>query len=229
MKPANKRLLVKLAGAATLLGVLITITRITGLAEYLNPGEMGNLEDWIEGLGPAAPLIFIAVYAAAALAFLPGTPLTLIAGLAFGPFWGTVWGLTGATAGATLAFLSGRYVARDAVESWAEGSERLRQLDEKVERQGWRILVVTRLVPLFPFNLQNYAYGVTRIKLGTYVMVSAICMMPGVAIYAFAGGSLTSGGITRAFVYLGIAAVFFVLVSMISTRLKKRLLDQKED
>ncbi|WP_162924432.1 TVP38/TMEM64 family protein [Rubrobacter indicoceani] len=222
-------MLVKLVGAATLLGVLIIITRSTGLAEYLNPGEMGNFEDWIEGLGPAAPLIFIAVYAAAAVAFLPGTPLTLIAGLAFGPFWGTVWALTGAIAGATLAFLSGRYVARDAVESWAEGSERLRQLDEKVERQGWRILVVTRLVPLFPFNLQNYAYGVTRIKLGTYVTVSAICMTPGVAIYAFAGGSLTSGGITRAFVYLGIAAVFFVLVSMISTRLKKRLLDQKED
>lgn len=164
MKPANKSLLVKLVGAATLLGVLIIITRSTGPAEYLNPGELGDLEDWIEGLGPAAPLIFIAVYAAAAVAFLPGTPLTLIAGLAFGPFWRTLWALTGATAGATLAFLSGRYIARDAVESWAEGSECLRRLDEKVERQGWRILVVTRLVPLFPFNLQSCVYGVTRIK-----------------------------------------------------------------
>ncbi len=229
MTPANKRLLVKLTSAAALLGMLIVITRVTGLAQYLSLEEIGRLEDWIESLGPVAPLVFITVYAAAAVVFLPGTPLTLLAGLAFGPFWGTVWALSGATAGATLAFLSGRYIARGAVESWAEGSEPLKRLDEKVERQGWRILVITRLVPLFPFNLQNYAYGLTNIKLGTYITVSAICMTPGVAIYAVAGGSLTSGDLTKAFVYLGIAAVFFVLVSLISRRLKKRFLDQPED
>jgi uncharacterized membrane protein YdjX (TVP38/TMEM64 family) len=229
MKPVNKRLLVKLVGAAALLGALATATRVTGLAEYLSLEEVGRLEGWIESLGPAAPLIFIIVYAAATVAFLPGTPLTLIAGLAFGPFWGTVWALDGATAGATLAFLAGRYVARGAVESWAEGSERLKRLDEKVERQGWRILVVTRLVPLFPFNLQNYAYGITQIKLGTYITASAICMTPGVAIYAFAGGSLASAGLAKASIYLSIAAIFFVLVSLLSNRLKKRFLGQRKD
>ena len=156
------------------------------------------------------------------MAFLPGTPLTLLAGLAFGPVLGTLYVMIGATAGLTLAFLVARYAARGLVASWVQENERLGRLDGEVGRQGWRILVVTRLVPLFPFNLQNYAYGLTRIGLGTYVLVSAACIVPGVVVYTFAGGSVTSGNLTRTFVLLGIAAGIFVLLSLIPGWLRRR-------
>ncbi len=158
--------------------------------------------------------MFIAIYVVATVAFLPGTPLSLLAGLVFGPVFGTLWAVIGATIGATLAFLVCRYAARGLVEGWTSNNERLKRLDEGVERQGWRMLLITRLVPLFPFNLQNYAYGLTKIGLATYVLVTAVCIVPGVAVFTFAGGSLASArqDPTTTFVYLGVAAVLFVAV-----------------
>ncbi|MEJ7842131.1 MAG: VTT domain-containing protein, partial [Rubrobacter sp.] len=110
------------------------------------------------------------------------------------------------------------------VEGWTANNERVKKLDEGVERQGWRMLLVTRLVPLFPFNLQNYAYGITKIRLGTYVLLTAVCIILGAAVYTFAGGSLASAqqDLTRTFVYLGIAAVFFVAVSLVPGWIQRR-------
>lgn len=202
--------------------VVILVLRATGLTNYLSLDNLARLRDYVESFGPAAPLVFIFGYAAATVAFLPGTPLTLLAGLAFGPVTGTVYVVVGATIGLTLAFLVARYVARGLVSSWVEENERMKRLDAEVGRQGWRILLITRLVPLFPFNLQNYAYGLTRIRLGTYVLVSAICIVPGTTAYTFAGGSVTSGDLTRTFIYLGVAALFFVLLSLIPGWLRRR-------
>lgn len=214
--------LIRLAVLVLALAAIIVVVRLTGLTSLLSLDNLGRLRDYIEGFGPAAPLVFILGYAVATVAFLPGTPLTLLAGLAFGPVLGTLYVMVGATMGLTLAFLVARYAARGLVASWVEENERLQRLDGEVERQGWRILVITRLVPLFPFNLQNYAYGLTKIGLGTYVLVSAICITPGVIAYTFAGGSVTSGDLTRTFIYLGIAAVFFVLLSLIPGWLRRR-------
>jgi uncharacterized membrane protein YdjX (TVP38/TMEM64 family) len=118
----------------------------------------------------------------------------------------------------------GRYAARDLVEGWTAKYERVRKLDEGVERQGWQMLLITRLVPVFPFNLQNYAYGITKIGLGTYVLLTAVCIVPGAAAYTFAGGSLASAGQdpTRTFVYLGVAAVFFIAVSLVPGWIRNR-------
>jgi uncharacterized membrane protein YdjX (TVP38/TMEM64 family) len=202
------------------------LARITGFTEYLRPGNLGLLRDWISGLGAAGPVVFIAGYALATVAFLPGTPLTLLAGLLFGPIVGGTYAFSGAMIGAVLAFLVARYAARDLVDSWMRKNERLRRLDAGVERQGWRMLVITRLVPVFPFNLQNYAYGLTRVRLGTYTLVSGLCIVPGVAVYAFAGGSLGSlsagGDLTRVFIYLGVAAVIFVALSFVPGILRHR-------
>ena len=214
--------LIRLAVLGAGLVALVVIVRTTGLAGLIRLENLGRLRDFVEGFGPAAPLIFILGYAIATAAFLPGTPLTLLGGLAFGPVFGTIYVVVGATTGLTLAFLVARYAARGLIASWVEENDRLRKLDGEVERQGWRILVVTRLVPLFPFNLQNYAYGLTRIGLGTYVLVSAVCIIPGVVAYTFAGGSVTSGDLTRTFVFLGIAAIFFVLLSLIPGWLRRR-------
>jgi uncharacterized membrane protein YdjX (TVP38/TMEM64 family) len=194
--------------------VVIVVVRATGLTDYLSLDNLARLRDYVESFGPVAPLVFIVGYAGATVAFLPGTPLTLLAGLAFGPVMGAVYAVAGATIGLTLAFLIARYAARGLVVSWIEAG-RMKRLDTEVGRQGWRILLITRLVPIFPFNLQNYAYGLTRIRLLTYVLVSAICIVLGTVVYTFAGGSITSGDLTRTFVYLGVAAVFFVILSFI--------------
>ena len=110
------------------------------------------------------------------------------------------------------------------MEGWTSNNVRLKKLDEGVERQGWRMLLITRLVPLFPFNLQNYAYGLTKIGLATYVLLTAVCIVPGAAVYTFAGGSLASAGRdpTRTFVYLGVAAVLFVAVSLVPGLIRRR-------
>ena len=224
--------------ALILLIVAIAVAaRATGLTEYLRPENLGVLRQWISSLGPAGPIVFILGYAVATVAFLPGTPLTLLGGILFGALLGAVYAALGATIGLTLAFLLARYAARDLVASRVQRNERLRRLDEGVERQGWRILVLTRLVPVFPFNLQNYAYGLTRIGLATYALVSGICILPGVAVYAFAGGSLgtlsAGGDLSRVFVYLGLAAVIFVALSLLPGFIRRRYsspeLDENRD
>ena len=214
----------RLIGMGFALLLALCAARLTGLAEYISLDGLNDLRDWIDSFGVVAPVVFIVIYVVATVAFLPGAPLSLLAGLVFGAAWGTVWTVIGATLGATLAFLIGRYAARGLVESWTASNERVRKLDEGVEKHGWRMLLITRLVPLFPFNLQNYAYGLTRIGVGSYVSLTALCIVPGVIVYTFAGGSLASAreDLTRTFAYLGVAAVFFVLVSLIPGWLRRR-------
>ena len=223
--PANrKRNWGKLVGIGFALAAVVVVARFTSLTGYLSLDGLDRLRDWIDGFGAVAPIVFIAIYVVATVAFLPGAPLSLLAGLVFGPVFGTMWAVIGATIGATLSFLVGRYAARGLVEGWTANNERVKRLDEGVERQGWRMLLITRLVPVFPFNLQNYAYGITRIGLGTYVLLTAVCIIPGAAVYTFAGGSLASAqqNLTRTFVYLGVAAVFFVVISLIPGRVQRR-------
>lgn len=220
----RNRGIVRLVVSVVILAALVAIARIIGLTDYVSLNNLGELREDIERLRMAAPLVFIAAYVGVSVALLPAAPLTFLAGLVFGPIWGAVYALIGATTGATMAFLIGRYAARNMVEAWVERNERLRKLDEGVERHGWRMLAITRLVPVFPFNLQNYVYGLTKIGLGAYVLVSGICMAPGVIAYAFAGGSLSAAGgdLRKTFLYLSVAAIFFVLVSLIPGWIKRR-------
>ncbi len=214
----------KLIGVAVVLFLAILAARLTGVTEYIGLDSLNSLRDWINGFGVVAPVVFITIYVVATVAFVPGAPLSLLAGLVFGAVWGTLWTVIGATLGSTLAFLIGRYAARGLVESWTADNPRIRKLDEGVEKHGWRMLLITRLVPLFPFNLQNYAYGLTRIGVGTYVLLTGTCILPGVIVYTFAGGSLASArdDLTRTFAYLGVAAVVFVIVSLIPGWLRRR-------
>lgn len=224
-KPSRrKKTIGKTAGIGITLLAIVVVAYFTGLLNYLSLDNLNVLRDWIDGFGAIAPVVFIALYAVAVVAFLPATPLTLLAGLVFGAVWGTLWTWIGATIGLTLAFLMGRYAARGLVDSWKENNERVRKLDEGVEKNGWRMLLITRLVPVFPFNLQNYAYGLTSMRFVTYVLVSGICILPGVIVYTFAGGSLAAAqeNLYTTFFYLGIAAVFLVLISLIPNWLKRR-------
>ncbi len=147
--------------------------------------DAAALESWLQGFGILAPAVFIAFYAVGAVLFLPGSVMTLLGGALFGPVWGTIINVSGATIGATIAFLIARYVSADWVARKAGG--RLGRLIEGVEAEGWRFVALTRLVPLVPFNLLNYALGLTRIRLGHYVLTTAVCMIPGGIAYTYLG------------------------------------------
>jgi uncharacterized membrane protein YdjX (TVP38/TMEM64 family)/rhodanese-related sulfurtransferase len=176
MKPGNaSRVALALALAAGLL--LAYANRDALSADALSRG--------LAGAGVWAPLAFIGFYAAATVLFLPGAVLTLAAGALFGAVPGALYSLVGATLGATLAFVIARYLAADWVARKAGG--RLKQLIEGVEAEGWRFVAFVRLVPLFPFNLVNYALGLTRIPLVAYAAASLVCMFPGALAYAWLG------------------------------------------
>lgn len=173
----------KLLPRVVLAGVLLA--GIAAAIYYRDQFNVAALEDWVAQAGALAVVVFVCAYALAAVLFLPGSVFTLAGGALFGPAWGTFYNLTGATLGATLAFLVARYLASDWVERTTGG--RLKKLITGVEQEGWRFVAFTRLVPIFPFNLLNYAFGLTRIKLSHYVIASTICMLPGTLAFTYIG------------------------------------------
>jgi uncharacterized membrane protein YdjX (TVP38/TMEM64 family) len=194
-----------------------------GLHDVVRPERLARLRAAIEAYGAWGPVVYVAGYVVAELLFVPALPLTLLGGLVFGPLWGTVYTWIAATLAAAAAFLVARHLARDTVERWIAGSPRLGRIDAAVEHHGWRILTVTRLVPLFPFNLQNFAYGLTRIPFWTYVGVSSICILPGTVAFTLAGGALSGGGgPSRVLWTLAASAVLLVLVSLVPRWLARR-------
>lgn len=174
----------------------LALVSVIGMAvAWRDRFDVAALQTWVESAGSAAPLVFIALYAAATVLFLPGSVITLAAGVLFGPVWGTLWSLTGATLGAALAFLIARYLGGDWVARRA--GPRLSRLNEGVAAEGWRFIAFVRLVPLFPFNLLNYALGLTRIAFLPYVLASALFMLPGALAFTwlgYAGREALSGG-----------------------------------
>jgi len=211
---------------AILVGVIvlvIVLLRVTGVTDYFSRENIGKLEAAIEALGLWAPLVYMVLYIAACLFFIPGLPITIIAGV-FGAIEGTIYVSIGSTIGASLAFLVARYAMRPMVAQWAENNPTFRRIDNGVKEHGWRMVMITRLVPIFPFNLQNYAYGLTKVPFWTYVLVSWICMLPGTIAYVFAGGSIISGkgDIRKTLGYLAVAAIFFVLLSFLPRLIKKK-------
>jgi uncharacterized membrane protein YdjX (TVP38/TMEM64 family) len=194
-----------------------------GLHEWVRPERLARLRLAIEAYGAWGPVLFVGGYVVAELLFVPALPLTLLGGLVFGAVWGTVYTWIAATLAAALAFLVARHLLRDTVERWMAASPRLTRIDAAVERHGWRILMITRLVPLFPFNLQNFAYGLTGIPFWAYVGVSSICILPGTIAFTLAGGALSTGGGPRRTAWtLAAAACLIVLVSLAPRWLTRR-------
>ncbi|TAF50147.1 MAG: TVP38/TMEM64 family protein [Oscillatoriales cyanobacterium] len=150
----------------------------------------------IHNLGVMAPIVFATIYIVATVAFLPGSVLTLGAGAVFGVVWGSVYVFVAATLGAIAAFLVGRYLVRDWVAAKIAGNPKFAAIDAAVGREGLKIVLLTRLSPIFPFNLLNYAYGVTGVSLRDYA-IGSIGMLPGTIMYVYIGslaGSLATIG-----------------------------------
>lgn len=172
--------------------------------------------------GDMAPLLFVAGYALATVLFLPGSVLTIAGGALFGPVAGTLYSLTGATLGATLAFLAARHLASDWVARRTGG--RLAEFVKGVEAEGWRFVAFVRLVPLLPFNALNYALGLTRISLAQYVVASYLAMLPGAAAYTYLGyaGREAFAG-SDALMRHGLVALALLAAALFLPRLARRL------
>jgi len=184
----NKTLLRGLLG-------LVLLAAVAAAIALRDRFDVAALQAWVEGAGAAGPIVFMALYTLATVLFLPGSVLTLAGGALFGPVWGTLWNLTGATLGAALAFLVARYLGADWVARRA--GPRLSRLNDGVTAEGWRFVAFVRLVPLFPFNLLNYALGLTRIPFVAYVLATWVFMLPGAIAYTwlgFAGREALAGG-----------------------------------
>jgi uncharacterized membrane protein YdjX (TVP38/TMEM64 family)/rhodanese-related sulfurtransferase len=205
-----------------LLGLPI-VTGAVWLALNRDQLDPALIEHAMRSLGPWGPAAHVVLFALATVLFAPGALFALAGGVLFGPVWGTALNLAGATLGATAAFLVARYVAAD----WArrKAGARLDRVIKGVEADGWRFVALMRLVPLVPFNLLNYALGLTRIPVGTYVLTSGICMAPGALAYTWlghAGREAVAGNDTA--IRYGLAALALLATVAFLPRLARRLM-----
>lgn len=205
--------------------VFLAALLITGIGVallYRDLFDAKAIENSIAGAGPLAPLLFGLIYISATVLFLPGSVLTLLGGALFGPVWGTLINLTAATFGAGLAFLISRYIASDWVAKKTGGF--LKRLIVGVESEGWRFVAFVRLVPVFPFNLLNYALGLTKIRFSSYLVTSFICMAPGGFAYTYlgyAGKEAVAGG--EGAIQKGLIAIGLIAATIFLPRLIKRM------
>jgi uncharacterized membrane protein YdjX (TVP38/TMEM64 family) len=213
---------------AALAVALVVFGRSAG--EYL-PGFAA----WVEGLGWWAPTAFIAAYALATVAFVPGSLLTLAAGAIFGVLEGTAIVFVAASLGAVCAFGVSRHLARAAIERRLAGNERFDAVARAVAHDGRKIMLLLRLSPFFPFVLLNYALGLTRVRFGDYV-IACFGMLPGTLLYVYYGAlagevATLAGGATAEkgagyYAVLGIGLVATIAVTTVVTRTARRALDE---
>jgi len=226
-KTGRKGLPLKPVLLVAVLIALVVLGRVFGLGERVE-----DLRGWIDGLGPLGPLAYIGIYIVAVVAAIPGSVITLLAGALFGSVVGVIVVSIGSTLGAGLAFLISRYFARDAARKWIEGKQMFARLDRLTEENGAMVVALTRLTPIFPFNLLNYGFGLTRVSFWTYFFWSWVCMLPFTVVYVVFGDTITKlsaeGGIPWPLVVtLGVSAVFVVVLVKYS---KKKLAEMdKED
>jgi uncharacterized membrane protein YdjX (TVP38/TMEM64 family)/rhodanese-related sulfurtransferase len=211
-----RRLLPRLALA------LLLAAAVTSAALYRDQINLATLDAWLGSLGLWAPLAYVLLFALATVVFVPGAIFAFAGGALFGPFWGSIWNLTGATLGAALAFLVARYLVGDWVARKAGGLAK--RLIDGVDSEGWRFVAFVRLVPLFPFNVTNYALGLTRIPLHHYVLATLVCMAPGAVAYTWLGhaGREAFAGQTDAVRY-GLLALGLIAGIALLPRLIRRL------
>ena len=185
-----------------------------------------SLEGWIVDLGALGVVAFVALYVIATVTLVPASAFTLLAGLAWGP-WGFPLVVVSATLGACAAFLIGRHLARERVKDRVAGNEKLRAVDRAVAEEGWKVVGLLRLSPVFPFGLQNYFFGITEIGFAPYALATFVGIMPGTALYVYLGAIGRGGGggpAQWAFLIAGLVATAAV-VWLVTKRARAALAD----
>jgi len=211
-----------------LMGVVATIIV---LSYVLGIGEkLGALREWIQSLGALGPFVFVLIYTGAVIAALPGSAITIIAGAIFGSVVGVIVVSIASTLGASLAFLIGRYFARDATAKWLSKRETFKKLDDLTEKHGAIVVALVRIVPIFPFNLVNYGFGLTSVRFWTYVLWSWICMLPGTVLYVVGTDAVSQAIIQKKvpWTLVGVVVVVGIILVILAKLARKRLHEEEE-
>lgn len=207
--------------------LLLLIILCLFIASYLFGwiDSLSNLQPWIQQQGIWAPLVFFAVYLLLVIAAIPATPLGVAAGALFGSFYGVVIVSVASTIAASFAFLIARYIAKESVEGWIQRKPRMKRLYELTEKQGFIIVAITRLIPLFPYNLLNYGFGLTKISFRTYVFWTWACMLPGTIVVVVGSDALLTMATTGTIPWLliGILIITVLLLFGITYVVKTRM------
>lgn len=221
---------IKLTAVIVLIVVLIVATFVLPLKSWLV-----RVLTWVQGLGPWAPVFVAAFYIVACVLFLPGSVLTLGAGFLFKVVVGTITVSIGSTLGACAAFIVGRTIGRQWISSKIAANEKFAAIDNAVGKEGFKIVLLTRLSPVFPFNLLNYAFGLTKVSFWRYAFASWLGMLPGTVMYVYFGAGLRSlaaaaagkvetGTAGRIFFWVGLAVT--IAVTLFITQIARRALQQ---
>ena len=225
--PSKSTILRKVLPILVFVGLLFAAFRALPLADWLQ-----SALDWVDALGPWGPVAFIILYALAVVFFFPASVMTLAAGTGFGVVLGSVYVSIASTLGAALAFLVGRHLARKAIQKRIEGNKTFSAIDSAVADEGWKVVGLTRLSPIFPFTLLNYAYGVTKVKFSHYVLASWIGMMPGTILYVYVGSlgkaaASSSGKSPLEWTFYGLGLLATIVVTVYVTKIAKLALNKK--
>jgi len=223
-EPAPSNNSSRIIGFAVILGLLAVAAFTLPIADWLRA-----LAEWIDANRGISWLVFILVYVLATVLILPGSLLTLAAGFLFGLGFGFVLVSVGSVVGACCAFLLGRYFARDWVAEKISGNAKFSALDNAVRDKGFVIVLLTRLSPVFPFSLLNYALGSTAVRFPNYALASWLGMMPGTLLYVWLGSAaqnlteVFSGDVasdSNALLYVGLGAtlVLTILITRFATQ-----------
>lgn len=219
-------------------GVSLAAVAVYAVTAYPARQQLLRFLEWVQDLGPWGAVWVAVIYVPACLLFIPGSLITLGAGFAFGIVWGTIAVSLGSVAGATAAFLAGRTLLRDFVQQQIAHYPRFAAIDRAVAQHGAQIVLLTRLSPIFPFNLLNYAFGLTDVSLRDYVLASWIGMLPGTLMYVYLGsaaksladlaaGRLQTGPGQSLWFFLGLVAT--IIVTIYVTRLARSALNDAVD
>lgn len=207
--------------------LIVLIITIFILAIVFGAGEkLGALRGWIQSLGILGPAVFVGLYTLGVVAGIPGSALTVAAGGLFGSFLGVILVSFASTIGASFSFLIARFFAQDAIANWLSRREKFKRLDGMTEAHGAMIVAITRLIPLFPFNLLNYGFGLTKIPFWTYVFWSWLCMLPGTVLYVVGVDAVIQLIIQRRIPWIlvgvitGVGVLLVVLVKLARSKIK---------
>ena len=206
--------------------LIILVAAVMVLSYVFGIGEkLGALRDWIQSLGALGPVVFVFIYAGATVAALPGLAITIVAGAIFGSLVGVIVVSIASTLGASLAFLIGRYFARDATAKWLAKREKFKKLDDLTEKHGAIIVAIVRLIPLFPFNLVNYGFGLTKVRFWTYVFWSWLCMLPATILYVVGTDAVIQAIVRKEvpWTLIGILVAVGILLVLLVRVARKRL------
>ena len=224
----------------TILRIVVCVCVLAGLfvaSRYLNlTGLLRDSLEWIRRLGPWAPTAFILIYAISCVLAIPASILTLGGGFLFGVVWGSVYVVVGAMLGAVAAFLVGRYFARDWVARKIENHDRFRAIDEAIGREGWKIVLLARLAPIFPYAVLNYGFALTRVSFSQYVIATAAGIIPAMIAFVYFGSLATDltklgQGMKSApaakWIIAGVTLIVAVLLARVARRALNRALSSQ--